>query len=155
VVIALALRHMPETRDPAASRHLDVLGSLLGVVGLGGLTAGIIAAGDHSFASLAVPAGHGRRARPCGVRSAEKRQRQPMLPMSLFASRQFSAANAVTLLLYAAIGASLLLLVIELQTVSGFSPLAAGAALLPITAVMLLLAERSGRSPSASARGCR
>ena len=50
LVIVLALRHMPETRDPAATGRLDVTGSVLGVLGLGGLTAGIIAAADHGFA---------------------------------------------------------------------------------------------------------
>jgi predicted MFS family arabinose efflux permease len=67
-----------------------------------------------------------------------------MLPLALFRSRQFSAANAVTFLLYAANGGALLLLVVELQTVSGFGPLEAGTALLPITVVMLLLAARFG-----------
>ena len=68
----------------------------------------------------------------------------PMLPLSLFRSRQFTATNAVTFLLYAAIGGALLLLVIGWQTVSGFSPLQAGAALLPVTVVMLALAGRFG-----------
>lgn len=67
-----------------------------------------------------------------------------MLPVGLFRSRQFAATNAVTLLLYAGNSGALLLLVIELQTASGFSPLLAGVALLPITVVMLLLAARFG-----------
>src|SRR5207247_9259913 len=51
LVIAIAMRHMPETRDATASGRIDVLGSLVGVVGLGGVTAGIIAASDHRFVS--------------------------------------------------------------------------------------------------------
>jgi EmrB/QacA subfamily drug resistance transporter len=145
LVIAIAMRHMPETRDATASGRIDVLGSLVGVVGLGGVTGGIIAASDHRFASTSVllPLIAGIVALGAFV-VVENRESNPMLPLALFSSRQFSAANAVTLLLYAANGGALLLLVVELQTVSGFSPLEAGTALLPITAVMLLLAARFG-----------
>lgn len=144
-MVAIAARHMPETRDTTASGRIDVLGSLVGVVGLGGVTAGIIAASDHKFASASVllPLIAGAVALGAFV-VVENRESHPMLPLSLFASRQFSAANAVTLLLYAANGGALLLLVVELQTVSGFSPLEGGSALLPITVVMLLLAARFG-----------
>jgi MFS family permease len=74
----------------------------------------------------------------------ERRTTNPMLPLALFRSREFSAANAVTFLLYAAISGALFLLVVELQTVSGFSALLAGTALLPITVVVLTLASRFG-----------
>lgn len=145
LVIVVAVRHMPETRDAAASGRLDVLGALVGVIGLGAVTAGIISASGHRFASVAVllPLSVGVFAL-AGFVLVENGKTDPMLPLSLFASRQFSAANAVTLLLYAANGGALLLLVIALQTVSGFSPLGAGAALLPITLVMLLFAARFG-----------
>ena len=145
VVIAVSLRHMPETRDPSATGRLDLLGSLLGVLALGGITMGVIAASGRPVGSPRVwlPLLVGIVAGVAFV-AVERREAHPMLPPSLFASRQFSAANAVTLLLYAANSGAILLLVIELQTVGGFSPLAAGAALLPITIVMLLLAARFG-----------
>lgn len=145
VVIAIALRHMPETRDAAASGRMDLSGSLLGVIGLGGITAGVIAASDYGFgsATVLVPLIVGVAALVAFV-VVENRESHPMMPLSLFRSRQFSASNAVTLLLYAANGGAILLLVVELQTVSGFSPLAAGAALLPVTILMLLLASRFG-----------
>lgn len=54
VVAVIAQRHMPETRDGEAMSRIDVLGSVLGVVGLGGLTAGIIAASDHGLGSARV-----------------------------------------------------------------------------------------------------
>ncbi|HEX2902376.1 MAG TPA: MFS transporter, partial [Jatrophihabitans sp.] len=145
LVIALALRHMPETRDPNPTGRLDLLGCVLGVLGLGGVTAGIIAAADHGFGSAAVllPLGLGALALVAFV-LAERYQPDPMMPVSLFASRQFSAANLVTLLLYAANSGALLLLVVELETVARFSPLKAGTALLPITVIMLLFAARFG-----------
>ena len=68
-----------------------------------------------------------------------------MLPLGIFASRTFSAANVMTLLVYAALGAVLFFLVLQLQTVAGYSPLAAGVATLPITVCMLFLAARGGR----------
>ena len=57
---------------------------------------------------------------------AETRQRHPMLPMSIFRSKQFSAANAVTCLVYGAFGGVFFLLAVQLQVVAGFSPLGAG-----------------------------
>ena len=71
-----------------------------------------------------------------------------MLPLSLFAEPQFRAANAVTFVMYAALAASLFLIPVQLQRVSGFSPVAAGSAMLPVTAVMLLLSPHTGRLAS-------
>jgi Na+/melibiose symporter-like transporter len=74
----------------------------------------------------------------------ERRSPQPMLPLDLFASRQFSAANAVTFVVYGALGGVFFLLVAFLQISMGYSPVAAGASSLPITALMLLFSARSG-----------
>ena len=67
-----------------------------------------------------------------------------MMPLELFASRQFSAANLVTFAVYAALGGFFFLFVAFLQISLGYSPIAAGAASLPVTALMLLLSARSG-----------
>ncbi len=75
----------------------------------------------------------------------EGRTREPMMPLELFRDRVFSAANAMTLVVYAALGAVLFFLVLQLQTVAGWSPLAAGMATLPLTICMLLLSSRTGR----------
>jgi MFS family permease len=77
--------------------------------------------------------------------ASQARRPNPLMPLRLFRSRQFAATNAVTLLLYAALSGALFLLPVQLQKVSGFSPLAAGTALLPVTAVMLLLSSSMGR----------
>ena len=66
-----------------------------------------------------------------------------MLPPSLFAERQFAATNAVTFVVYAALTGATFLLPLVLQIVSGYSPLASGLALLPLTAIMLALSARS------------
>ena len=67
-----------------------------------------------------------------------------MLPLDVFASRQFTAVNVVTFLVYGAFGGMLFLLILQLQLVAGFSPLVAGTALLPTTVLMLLLSSRAG-----------
>src|SRR5262249_52535342 len=74
----------------------------------------------------------------------ERRSANPMLPLSIFSSRQFSAANAVTFVVYAALGVVFFLLVSFLQISMGYSPIAAGSALLPVTVLMLLGSARAG-----------
>src|SRR5690606_17493603 len=75
----------------------------------------------------------------------QARSRHPMLPLELFRSRQFTGANAATLAVYAALAGVMFLLVIYLQRVAGYSAIGAGAALLPITALMLLFSARAGQ----------
>jgi hypothetical protein len=76
--------------------------------------------------------------------AVERRAREPMLPLSIFSSRPFTAANLVTFAVYAALGGVFFLLVLNLQVVARFTPLAAGSAILPVTGVMLLLSARAG-----------
>lgn len=145
LVIAVAVRHVPETRSSEHGGRIDVAGAALGVLALGGLSAGLIAVSGHSVLEpqVSLPLLVGLGAAVAFVLT-EQRRDHPMLPTALFRIREFTAANAVTFLLYAANGGALLLLVIELETVSRLSPLAAGAALLPITGAMLLLAAPFG-----------
>jgi EmrB/QacA subfamily drug resistance transporter len=143
-VAAISIRHVPESRDPAAG-GVDVLGGLLATAGLVGLSYGLIEGSDLGWTSPPVVG-----ALTAGVVGlglfvlAEARARQPMLPLAIFRSAQFSAANLVTLVVYGALGGSLFLLPVELQQVAGYSPIEAGAALLPVTAIMLALSARSG-----------
>ena len=74
----------------------------------------------------------------------ERTARDPMLPLGIFSSRLFTATNAVTFAVYGALGGVFLFLVLALQVVAGFSPIAAGAALLPVTVILLLLSARAG-----------
>jgi len=74
----------------------------------------------------------------------ERRTPSPMLELSLFSSAQFTATNVVTFVVYGAIGGALFLLPIQLQQVSGYTPLEAGISLLPVTAITLVLSSRSG-----------
>jgi EmrB/QacA subfamily drug resistance transporter len=143
VVVLVAARHVPESRDPQAARSFDVLGAALGAVGLGGATYALIENGS-------APATRVLAAAVVGVASLvsfvvfERRRPDALVPMHLFASRTFSVANALTLLVYGALGAMLFFLVLQLQVVTGWSPLAAGLSTVPLTLVMLLFSSRAG-----------
>jgi EmrB/QacA subfamily drug resistance transporter len=143
MIILIGLRHVPESYDPTATHRLDVPGTVLGALGLAGLTYSAIAAGGSGTAATVVSGVIGVLA-IAGFVVAERRSSHPLVPPSLFSSRQFTVANVVTFLIYAAFGAVFFLLVLELQVVAGFSPLAAGTSLLPTTVIMLLLSSRSG-----------
>ena len=144
-VVLVAARHVPESSDPDAPRGVDGLGALLVALGLGGLSWGLIAAGDEGWGafrvwgSLVVGA-----ASLAAFVVVERRSSHPMVPPAIFASAQFRAANVVTAAVYAALGGVFFLLVMQLQNVLGYSALEAGAASFPITILMLLLSARSG-----------
>jgi EmrB/QacA subfamily drug resistance transporter len=146
VVVLVTQRHVPETRDPMATGRIDLLGGLLGMLGLAGITYAIIEIPDKGAGSpqVVIAAVVGVVALVSFV-VAEWRMPHPMMPLTIFRSRQFSAANAVTFVVYGAFGGIFFLLPIQLQVVSGFTALEAGIAILPITVVMLLLSARAGQ----------
>ena len=143
-VFVIATRHVPESRDTEMDQRIDVLGAVLGALGLAGVTYALVAAGEEGVSTADVLIGVAGLAGLAGFLLVEARSRHPMMPLDLFASRQFSAANLVTFAVYAALGGVFFLLVVHLQVVAGFSPLVAGSALLPVTAAMLLLSPRAG-----------
>ena len=146
LVVTIAVREVPETRDPRAVPGLDLAGAGLGVLALGGVTYALVEQPSRGLGSgpVLVAGVVGLLAAAAFV-VVERRVSHPMLPLRIFASRQFSAANAVTFTVYGGFGAVFFLLVIQLQVVSGFSPIAAGVSILPITVIMLLLSSRSGQ----------
>ncbi len=142
----VAIRHVPESRDVNATGRLDVAGAVLAAAGLGGLVWGLIEGPGLGWTSPAVLiALIGSSVVLAVFAAVEMRSAQPMLPLSIFRSRQFSGANAVTFLVYGALGGALFLVPIQLQQALGYSPLASGMALLPITVIMLLLSARAGK----------
>jgi len=145
LVMLVAARHVPETRNPAAPRELDVAGVLTGAAGLGGLTYGFTAwpANGPGSPQVLISLLIGVAGLVAFVLT-ERRSPHPMLPLEIFGTRAFTGANLVTFLVYAANGGVFFLVVLNLQVVAGFSPLAAGLALLPVTVLMLLLSARAG-----------
>ncbi|HEV2768648.1 MAG TPA: MFS transporter [Solirubrobacteraceae bacterium] len=145
LVAFLAARHVPESRDQDATGPLDLAGSALAALGLGGVTFALIGASERGYPPAAVlAAGLGGALALAAFVAVERRVADPMLPLAIFASRQFTAANMVTFAVYAALGTVFFFLVVYLQTSLGYSPLAAGAASLPVTMLMLLLSSRAG-----------
>jgi hypothetical protein len=144
LVVVVAVRHVPETRDREAAPGLDVPGTVLAVVALGALTWALTALGEQGTAPLPLAALAVGLAALAVFVVVERRSPHPLVPPLLFAYRSFTAANVATLLVYGALGVVFLLLVLQLQIVAGFSPTLAGAALLPVTAIMLVFSARAG-----------
>ncbi len=146
VVLAITRGHVPESRDPSATGRVDLGGAALAVLWLTGATYALIEGPSQGWTS---PVVMGCLAVAVGGFVAflvtEARQRHPMLPLGLFRARQFSSANAVTFVVYGALGGALFLLPVERQVVSGYTPLEAGLTLLPVTIIMLVFSARSGR----------
>jgi EmrB/QacA subfamily drug resistance transporter len=146
VVVVLGARHVPESRDRSAAGKIDYAGAAAVVVFLTGITFAFIEAPALGWSSPAVltmtvlgVAGLG------AFLTRERRAASPMLPLSIFAERQFAATNAVAFIVYAALTGATFLLPVVLQAVSGYSPLGSGLALLPLTIIMLALSARSGQ----------
>jgi EmrB/QacA subfamily drug resistance transporter len=143
-VIAVAVKHVPESKDPLAVPELDFAGAGTGALGLAGLTYSLIAAGERGFDAVVLSAG------TIGVVVlvlfvlVERRSDHPMLPLDIFRSSQFTWTNAVTFAVYGGLGTVFFLLVVQLQVSLGYSALEAGIAGLPVTGLMLILSPRAG-----------
>jgi EmrB/QacA subfamily drug resistance transporter len=133
-VVVIALRHVPETKGEQS--RLDFGGAGLSLAGLAFLTYGLVA--QQWMPSIA------------GVAFLvafvlhQRRTPHALVPLSLFTDRVFTAANICTFAIYGALSAGFLLLVLQLQYVSGYSPLEAGLATMPPTILMLLFSGRAG-----------
>ena len=138
IVLLIVFRYVPESRAEHP-RALDFPGVMLVTVGLGGVVYGLIGASDQSLGPWEVAAIVVGTVALIGFIIVERRSPEPLVPLHLFGSRNFSGANLMTFLLYAAFGGSLFLLPIVLIEVRGYSATAATGALVPfavITAVM-------------------
>jgi EmrB/QacA subfamily drug resistance transporter len=143
-VVVIALRYVPESRE-TTSGHFDVPGAVLGAVGLAGVTYALVEAGAKGLGAFSVVVtGLAGVAGLVAFVLVERRSPAPMMPLSLFGSREFSAANALTLTAYGALGALFFFFATYLQVVGGYKPLAAGLASLPVTIVMMVLSSRVG-----------
>jgi EmrB/QacA subfamily drug resistance transporter len=151
LVVAVAVRHVPETSDPAACGDFDILGAVLAAVCLAGVTYALTEAPEKgaNIAAVTATAVVGVAAGAWFVlverrRTADLDSPQPMMPVDVFTSRQFSAINVVTFVMYGAMSVVFFLLVLTLQVAAGFNPIEAGTAMLPVTVLLLLLSARAG-----------
>ncbi|HVV09988.1 MFS transporter [Amycolatopsis sp.] len=145
VCLWLARKYVPESRDETMSGRPDVLSSVLGALGLAGITAALVEAPSRGVGSplVWITALLGVAGLAAFVR-LQLRAGDPLVPPALFTDRTFSLANGLTFVVYAALGGVMMLLVLQLQVSLGYSPTAAGVAGLPLTLVMLVLSGRSG-----------
>lgn len=145
VVLAVASRHVPESRDPSRDGPLDVRGAVSVSLGLTGLAYGLTDGASLGWGSpVTLACLIGGTALLVVFSRLERSRPGALMPPGIFRSLQFSGANLMTFVVYGALGGSLFLLPITLEQVLGFSPLAAGLSLLPVTVLMLALSPRSG-----------
>ena len=146
LTLALARRYVPAAREMGETRpRLDVAGALLCAVGLAGVSFGLIEQPLHGWSDpvVLVPL-LGGVLTFAGFIAYELRIPAPMLPLDLFARRNFTVANVETFLMYGGMAVQGFFLTLFLQQVAGFSALEAGSAGLVPTLVMFLLSRRFG-----------
>ena len=146
VVVVLALSvAVPESSDPdARGADLDPLGALLTVAALGGASYALIEGPSGGWSGVELAAAGLSVVALVALVVVEPGRDHAMVPIELFADRTFGVANLITVLVYGGMGVVFFLLTIQLQVTAGFSPLATGAALLPITGLMFLLSSHAG-----------
>ena len=144
--VAASYLLIPESRDESAEQRLDIPGQLLGGLGLFALTFGLIEANHYgwgdpviigSFAAAAVLLGSFVR--------YESRTRAPMLDLSLFRSATYAGANLVMLLVALAMFGVFFFVSLYMQNILGFSAVEAGAAFLPMTLLIMVVAPIAGK----------
>ncbi len=142
ICFVLAQAGVVETRD-TEPRRLDIPGSWLTVIGLGGLTFGLIEGPVTHWGVVALLSlGVGVLAL-LGFILVEGRRQDPMVQFSLFRSRNFTGSNLMTFMMYGALSGFIFGMVIYLQTTMGYSAVRAGASLLPVSILLLTLSSRS------------
>lgn len=145
IVTLVLLRLLPEPTHHRAGTKIDVLGAVLGAVGLGGCVFALIEETRLGFGSPVIygPLVVGALALIAFIRH-EHRTSEPMLPPRLFLIRNFGVGNIATACIYAGLSVATFLVVVFLQQAAGYSALHAGLSLLPVTIVMFLLSPRFG-----------
>jgi EmrB/QacA subfamily drug resistance transporter len=133
-------------RETREKRRVDYAGAALVTLGLTGVVGALILGPEAGFTSAAVlGAGVAGFALLIAFVLVEQRTTSPLVPVDVFRVRQFTGVNATTLVVYAALNGLFFLLMLQLQTAMGYSALAAGASLLPVNGLMLLLSPIAGR----------
>ncbi len=140
-----AMQHLPESRQETAAGRLDYVGAVLAALGLGGVIFALTVGPDGWKTPIVLVTGVAGIITLVSFVLVERSSRHPLLPLAIFRSRQFTAANAITFVIYGALGGALFLLPLQLQRVVGLSALESGSALIPMTILMLLLSPLAGR----------
>ncbi|MEX0869284.1 MAG: MFS transporter [Nitriliruptoraceae bacterium] len=143
-VLWITFRHVPEHRSGNPAARFDLRGAALATCGLGAVTWALITGGaDGASSAVIISALLGASALALFI-VIERHADAPLVPLSMFRSRQFSAINVVTFVVYGGMAIVFFLLMVQLQVVVGVSPFVAGTALLPVTVLMFTLSARMG-----------
>ena len=137
------VRHIP-TGHRATGGGVDWIGGLLGAVGLGGPIFALIEQPTYGWGDPRVWGTLLLGLLLVAFVAWERHARTPMLPLELFGSPNFGVGNLTTLLFYGALNVITFFVVVFLQMVGGYRPLAAGLSLLPLSILTFLLAKRFG-----------
>jgi len=145
LAVLIALRYVPESRDPDAAGPIDWRGAAVAVAALAALTYGLTLLSEGGseliLAAAAVLAGGGGL---WWFWRIENGAVHPVMPPDLFRSRPFLVANIVTLFLYGALTAVLFLLPFDLIERRGMTASAVGMVLLPFGLIIGLLSRLAG-----------
>jgi EmrB/QacA subfamily drug resistance transporter len=145
ITLVLTFRVIPRTESQQPGARVDFLGAALCALGLGGLVFALIEQPTLGWSDPAVViTGIGGVLSLIAFVVHERRTPSPMMPLDLFRSRNFAVGNMATLTMYAGLGGVLFFVTLYLQQVAGYSALEAGAAFLPLTALMFTLSRRWG-----------
>ncbi|HUC88125.1 MAG TPA: MFS transporter [Candidatus Binatia bacterium] len=146
IVICLWLLSLFKIKNEHSSTKLDYRGAILCSLGLLGTVFALIEQPNYGWGDFLIlgPFIVGLILLVSFV-LYERRIANPMLPLSLFKIRNFSAGNLSTVLVYGALSIATFLIVIFLQQVSGYSAFHAGLALLPVTIIMFFLSPQFGK----------
>ncbi len=143
--VLLLSRRLPETRNhDGADADLDIIGAVLTVALLASTSFVLIQGPPGGFDPIDLAAAAIAVVTAVMLVPYERRHPNPMVPISLFTGRVFATANALTFLVYGGMGVVFFLLSVQLQVTAGMTPLQAGAALLPVTVLMLAFSSRAG-----------
>ena len=148
VTLWIVRAHVPESRDEAVAvsgSRLDLPGAAAATVGLAGVVFALIEGSAHGASPMVVGAAVAGVGALAAFPVIERDRPEPLVPMELFRSAQFSGANATTFAVYGAFSGALFLFVVLLQQEMGYSALEAGSAMLPVTMLLLVLSPRAGR----------
>ncbi len=142
--VVLAVRFVPETRSDEQVGSLDVGGAAALSIGLAGAVYALIEQPSRGWEPIVLFAAITGLAALVSFVVVESHHPNPMVPLSVFRNRQFAGGNAVTFVVWGALGAVLFFLTLHLQQDLGYSALEAGASTLPITVMMLTFSSKSG-----------
>jgi EmrB/QacA subfamily drug resistance transporter len=144
VTLMLIARGVPAGASASTAVRLDFAGALLGALALSGSVFAVTEEPARGWSTLVVGSLAVGVLGAMAFLAREAQARAPMLPLSLFRERNFTIGNLATLTSYLGLGGVIFLLPVFLQQVSGYTPVQAGLALLPVTLLTIVLSRRFG-----------